>query len=214
MDKSKLSKNIVERAKEFAKIKHNKQKRDSGTNYFEEHICKVGETIRLFTNDEEVIASAYLHDVLEDTKTDIYELVEVFNKRIAYIVEELTHREGDIGYYFNNLHSKEAIMIKFCDRLSNLSNMDCWDKKRQSRYLEKSRFWYNWYDNLHYNKSTKINRNIKFLDKLVNFGSKTKVIGYCGNCGREIFNEEEDSKNIKQGLCVFCYSYNKKILRN
>ena len=45
------------------------------------------------------------------------------------------------GYYFPRLKSKEAILIKFADRLSNLSRMSSWNMKRQEQYLRKSKFW-------------------------------------------------------------------------
>jgi len=46
------------------------------------------------------------------------------------------------GYnYFPNLQSQEAILIKFADRLSNLSRMKVWPLTKQEQYLTKSKFW-------------------------------------------------------------------------
>jgi (p)ppGpp synthase/HD superfamily hydrolase len=132
---------LIAKAIKFAKEKHNKQKDDEGHPYFY-HVIKVGDTIKNFTNDEEVIASAYLHDTLEDTDTTYEELVKEFGERVASIVHEVTH-EGNKsrGFYFPRLKSKEAIMIKLADRLHNISRMDCWDEDRQEYYLKRTRFW-------------------------------------------------------------------------
>ena len=70
------------------------------------------------------------------------DLVREFNKPIADLVLELT-QEGDkeTGYYFPRLRSRKAVLVKFADRLSNLSRMDDWPGDRQQIYLEMSRFW-------------------------------------------------------------------------
>jgi GTP pyrophosphokinase len=94
------------------------------------------------TDDAEVLCAGILHDLLEDTDTTYEELVHEFNKPIADLVLELTqHGGGDSGYYFPFLKSRKAIMVKFADRLSNLSRMDDWPGDRQEVYLEMSRSW-------------------------------------------------------------------------
>jgi len=135
--------NIPERARDFARIKHTGQKRDDGKDYFEAHLCQVVDILKLITNDNDVICAGYLHDTLEDTDTNYEELVEIFGKRIADLVVECTHegKKDEVGFYFPKLKTKEGIIIKFADRLSNLSQMDCWNEKRQQQYLRKSKFW-------------------------------------------------------------------------
>ena len=111
--------------------------------YFENHICQVATIIKQVTKDKEIIAAAYLHDTLEDTKTTYEELKENFGQRVADIVFEMTHegKKDEKGYWFPRLKSKDAILVKFADRLSNLSRMDVWDEERQQHYLRKSKFW-------------------------------------------------------------------------
>ena len=91
---------------------------------------------------KDIIQAAFLHDVLEDTNTTHRELIEEFGQKVCDLVLELTH-EGDKsrGFYFPRLKSKEAIIIKFVDRLHNLSRMHSWDMDRQEHYLRRSRFW-------------------------------------------------------------------------
>lgn len=127
----------------FARKKHAGQYDDNGESYFESHIWQVYRIISEVTNDEDVICAAFLHDTIEDTNTTYEELVNEFSKRVADLVMEVTHegKKDQHGYYFPRLKSKEAILIKFADRLSNLSRMQSWDEKRQNQYLKRSKFW-------------------------------------------------------------------------
>jgi (p)ppGpp synthase/HD superfamily hydrolase len=129
-------------AYQFAKAKHEGQLDDSGKDYFLYHVCQVGELVRSVTKDSEVVAAAYLHDTIEDTDTTYEEIKKYFGNRVADLVMELTH-EGNKqdGYTFPRLKSKDAILIKFADRLSNLSRMEAWDEDRQNHYLKRSKFW-------------------------------------------------------------------------
>ena len=99
-------------------------------------------TLQRVSNDPNLLAAAYLHDVVEDCGVTYEDLVREFNQDIADLVMEVTH-EGDKtkGYYFPRLHSKRGIMLKFADRLSNISRMDSWSESRQNQYLRKSKFW-------------------------------------------------------------------------
>jgi len=132
---------IIEKAKSFAFNAHFGQKDDGGGMYVF-HCEKVAEIIGNITNDPEMIAAAWLHDTLEDTHTTYDDLRSEFNERIANLVHEVTH-EGTKknGYYFPRLESRDAILIKFADRLHNLSRMDSWDEERRAQYIRKSRFW-------------------------------------------------------------------------
>lgn len=134
---------IVKRAEIFARVKHLQQKDDNGQDYFTNHITKVVEMLRVVTNDSEILAAGYLHDIIEDTDTSYPELCFLFGDKIADLVMEVTHegKKDEQGYYFPRLHSKEGIILKFADRLSNISRMDSWDKERQEQYLRKSKFW-------------------------------------------------------------------------
>ena len=133
----------VVKAREFARAKHNKQLDDMGKSYFDAHIEQVVRVLQQVTNDEVMLAVGYLHDTIEDTDTTYQELLSEFGKDIANLVMELTHdgQKDNKGYYFPRLVSKRAIVIKFADRISNLSRMESWNDKRQTQYLGKSKFW-------------------------------------------------------------------------
>jgi len=134
---------MIEKAYDFAREKHKTQLDDCGLPYFEAHCCQVYRIIKDVTTDENIICAALLHDTIEDTDTTYEELVEEFNKTVADLVMEVTHEgsKDDFGYYFPRLKSKDAILIKFADRLSNLSRIEEWDDTRQKQYLKRSKFW-------------------------------------------------------------------------
>lgn len=133
---------IVEKASNFAMEKHHNQKDDSGEPYFN-HLVQVASILFNVTSDLDIIAAAYLHDTIEDTDTTYEELVDNFGKRIADLVMEVTHdgKKDAVGYWFPRLNTREGILIKFADRLSNLSRMDPWTEERKQHYLKRSKFW-------------------------------------------------------------------------
>lgn len=128
---------LITRAIDFARAKHKGQKDDTGADYFLAHVWNVGRIVEMITADSEIIASAYLHDTLEDTDTTTLEIQREFGTNVARYVWELTKVDGD----FPNLKTREAILIKFADRLSNLSRMETWNLGRQREYIAKSKFW-------------------------------------------------------------------------
>lgn len=127
----------------FAEKVHFEQIDDCGEDYFEAHILQVVTLVKMVTNDEKTIVTAYLHDTIEDTDVTYDELVAVFSPTIANMVMEVTHdgQKDDYGYYFPRLKTKKCILVKFADRLSNLSRMEGWNSRRQYHYLLKSVFW-------------------------------------------------------------------------
>ena len=134
---------MKELARQFAKTKHGDTLDDIGKNYFETHICQVVSILEKITDDEEILAAAYLHDVVEDCGVTYDELVYGFNKRVADLIMEVTHEgeKDDYGRYFPRLKTRDGVLIKFADRLSNLSRMEAWNDKRQKHYVKKSKFW-------------------------------------------------------------------------
>lgn len=138
-----MTEDLTFKARLFAREKHKNQKDDDGKDYFDAHVFQVFSIILRVTDDPDILAASLLHDTLEDTDTTYEELVKEFGKRIADLVLELTHegQKDSKGYYFPRLKSKDAIMIKFADRLSNLSIINSWTLDRQAQYLRKSKFW-------------------------------------------------------------------------
>lgn len=134
---------LITKAFQFGSEKHKNQKDDSGKNYFDAHCVQVFNLLGEITSDVDVLCAGLLHDTIEDTQTTYEELCTEFNKRIADLVMEVT-QEGtndNYGYYFPRLKSKDGILIKLCDRASNISRMESWDIGSQKHYLKKTKFW-------------------------------------------------------------------------
>ena len=127
----------------FAEEAHRGQVDDEGLPYFASHILPVVAILQIITKDIEIIQAGYLHDIIEDTEYTYEDIKNRFGKRVADLVNEVTHegKKDEVGYYFPRLKTKDGIILKFADRLSNLSRMNSWDEKRQQQYLKKSKFW-------------------------------------------------------------------------
>jgi len=134
---------IVVKAYHYAYEKHGDTLDDIGKNYFKAHVCRVVSILYKVTDNDDILAAAYLHDVVEDCGVTYEELVKEFGKTIADLVMEVTHdgKKDNYGRYFPRLKTRDGVLIKFADRLSNLSRMEAWDDKRQKQYVRKSKFW-------------------------------------------------------------------------
>lgn len=133
---------LVEKAIVFATRKHEGQTYGGGFPFIV-HPQQTADIISRVTGDQKLIAAAWLHDTLEDTDTTYDELVGEFGQEVADLVLEVTH-EGErdhIGFYFPNLKTQRGIMLKFADRLCNISHMEGWPARKKQHYLGKSKFW-------------------------------------------------------------------------
>lgn len=134
---------VAAQAASFARAAHAGQLDDTGADYFKTHVGQVAALVRSVSKDPEIEAAAWLHDTVEDCGVTFDDLRQFFPERVVGLVRELTHegQKDAYGYYFPYLESRDAIIIKFADRLSNLSRMEAWDDKRRKQYLSKSKFW-------------------------------------------------------------------------
>jgi (p)ppGpp synthase/HD superfamily hydrolase len=138
----KMKENLI-KAKVFAATRHSGQKDNNNEDYYMNHLLPVCEAVMCLTNNEEIWMAAILHDTLEDTSTTYEELEKEFGTRVADLVNEVTHEGSadEYGFYFPRLKSQDAILIKLCDRASNISRMQSWNEKRKQHYLKKTKFW-------------------------------------------------------------------------
>lgn len=133
---------LIQSAALYARDAHRGQMRDDGTPFITHPIATYRILSRV-TDDQNLLAAALLHDTIEDTATTYEQLKAQFGTDIADLVNEVT-KEGaadSVGYTFPRLHTQRGIMLKFADRLSNISDMNGWDDKRKAHYLRKSKFW-------------------------------------------------------------------------
>jgi (p)ppGpp synthase/HD superfamily hydrolase len=130
------------KAMEFSKKCHQGQVRDFGEPYYS-HPFEVAELLLLssypyLTGDG--IITALLHDVVEDSDATYEIIEELFGRNVSFMVGLLTKYDsnGQIVQFpniINNLFvkSKEAALIKICDRLHNISTMSLREAEKQNK---------------------------------------------------------------------------------
>ena len=131
----------LDRAVEFAVVRHGDQRRPAGEPYLE-HLL---ETVDVLVNgpgvtDAGVLVAGILHDVVEDTETTIDEVREAFGPRVAELVGWVTKPDGPRLDYLSSLAAApdDVILLKLADRLSNVQRLDTHPRpaKRASYYAE------------------------------------------------------------------------------
>ena len=118
---------MIQKAAEFAAYAHAGALRKGSKLPYIVHPREVAMIVAMMTEDPEVIAAAYLHDVIEDAGVRYEELEEQFGKRVADLVQEesenklLTWKERKQATIDRMKHAPEDMkMIAFGDKLSNL----------------------------------------------------------------------------------------------
>lgn len=122
---------LVTRAASFAARAHEHQKRRDGRTPYFAHCARVALIIRdCGCEDERVIASAFLHDAIEDTTCDCDELASEFGDEVAGIVAAMTKnmilREAEREAEYDARLAAgpwQARLIKLADQIDNLR--DC-----------------------------------------------------------------------------------------
>ena len=148
IDKNEL---ITDKALEFAREKHKGQMRKNNTPVeYITHPINVANLVKKYANNKEniddLVSSAYLHDTLEDTNTTYKELICNFGNLISKLVKELTNNDvlkkemGKTKYLSMKMASMsdDALIIKLCDRLDNVSSLYDTNKAFIDKYLRET----------------------------------------------------------------------------
>lgn len=127
-----LDRELVTRAFRFGEEAHRGQQRKSGDDYII-HGLEVAEILADLNMDSVTVAAGLLHDVVEDTGTEIDEIRRGFGDEIARLVEMLTRvsslsvgsREEQQMEDFRRMFLSMAedvrvVLVKFADRLHNM----------------------------------------------------------------------------------------------
>lgn len=137
---------MLGKAMQFAITKHEGQVRKFSGKPYVSHPIKVAHLVSTFSKNKNLVAAAYLHDTVEDTNTTLKEIEETFNSKIADLVKELTSMPDGIKEFGKQEYlakkmtsmSADALTIKLCDRLDNLS--DAGTEKWKEKYGRQTRF--------------------------------------------------------------------------
>lgn len=126
---------LIEKAYNFARIKHEGQFRKSGEAYIY-HPMNVALILTTIYADFETICAGFLHDVLEDCDCTVEEMEEAFGHTITKLVQGVTklskihfstENEYLIDYYKKIIvgmsEDVRVIIIKLADRLHNMRTL-------------------------------------------------------------------------------------------
>ncbi|MFA5358858.1 MAG: RelA/SpoT family protein [Patescibacteria group bacterium] len=140
---------VVDLAYDFAKKAHEGQSRFSGEPYFS-HPYNAALILAQIKMSPTMIAAALLHDVPEETEITISQIKKEFGEDIAFLVEGVT-KVGKVKYrgverYIENLRKMfvamavdlRVIIIRFADRLDNLSTLQVHSREKQVRIAQES----------------------------------------------------------------------------
>jgi (p)ppGpp synthase/HD superfamily hydrolase len=129
--------------KQFATIAHKGQLRKYTGEPYIVHPARVAQIVQSVTSDPDVIAAAWLHDVVEDTTVTLEEIRKEFGDNVARIVSEVTNvategtrkKRKSIERRHLNQASPDAKTIKLADIIDNCGNIVAYDSKFAAGYL-------------------------------------------------------------------------------
>ncbi|RUM67030.1 MAG: bifunctional (p)ppGpp synthase/hydrolase [Sulfurospirillum sp.] len=148
----------VKEALFFAKKWHEGQFRKSGEPYII-HPILVASLTAYFGGDKDMIISALLHDVVEDTECEITEIETKFSPEVAKLVEGLTKivqiRDDKLAPSSSNerlassalsfrkmllasIADVRILVVKLCDRVHNMLTLDALSNEKQKRISEET----------------------------------------------------------------------------
>lgn len=139
---------LVERAREYAINAHKRidHRRKYTQHPYSVHLGAVAKLVSSVSDDPEMIAAAWLHDVVEDTSATLYDIELEFGKSVAALVEDLTDvskpSDGNrttrkaIDRHHLAHASPKAKTVKLADLIDNCQDI-CKNDKRFARvFLE------------------------------------------------------------------------------
>lgn len=140
---------IEDRARQFAEQYHAGQVRKYTGEPYITHPAAVAALVRSVPHTPEMLAAAWLHDVVEDTPATLTDIHFLFGPVVAGYVESLTkishandglrhHRTAKDREHLAKA-SPEAKTIKLADIIDNVSSITERDPKFASLYLEEKR---------------------------------------------------------------------------
>lgn len=140
----KTDEELIRKAYSYAEKHHKGQKRESGEDYIS-HPLNVAYILAGLKLDDDTIAAALLHDVLEDTGSTLEELKKQFGATIASLVDGVTkitelkkknfeeyHAESIRKVIMASAKDIRVIFIKLADKLHNMRTLGPFrDEKRK-----------------------------------------------------------------------------------
>lgn len=148
-------KKLIRKAFDVAVEAHKDQRRKSGEAYIFHPIAVAKIVAAEIGLGATSIASALLHDVVEDTEITVEEIEKMFNPKIATIVDGLTKiakvkTDQEISLQAENFRKMlltlnddvRVILIKIADRLHNMQTMDSMVDYKQAKIASETLYIY------------------------------------------------------------------------
>lgn len=142
--------NLIKKAYDVAKKKHEGQFRKSGDPYIQ-HPVDVAYILATLHAGPDTIAAGLLHDVLEDTDMSKEEMAATFNKDVVEIVDGVTKisklkymtKEKALAHNHEKLLLAMAkdirvILVKIADRLHNMRTIQFHSEEKQKRIAQET----------------------------------------------------------------------------
>ena len=134
----------IDKAIRFATRMHSEQYRHDKTPYAN-HPIRVAINLLKYKKSKEIedlVCAALLHDTLEDTVLNYYDIAEFFGEFVANIVKDVTNnydyineigKEKYLSIKLKSMTSYELV-IKLCDRLDNIMDL----KNSSPEFIERT----------------------------------------------------------------------------
>jgi RelA/SpoT family (p)ppGpp synthetase len=146
----KVNDDLITRAFEMSVEAHKHDLRSSGEPYFG-HPFEVAMVVaKEIALDDVTVASALLHDVVEDTEVDIDIIRKEFGEHIAEIVDgatkisnifeshEITQAENYRKLLLSMVNDIRVMIVKFADRLHNMRTLEYLPAEKQQRIAKET----------------------------------------------------------------------------
>ncbi len=140
---------LPDRARQFAAVAHAGQRRSYTGEAYISHPAAVVELVKSRPHTDAMIATAWLHDVVEDTDVTVEAIRQIFGTDIATLVEHLTDvsrpEDGNRAARkaIDRAHiaaaPPEAKTIKLADLIDNTRTIAAHDPKFAKVYLAEKR---------------------------------------------------------------------------
>ena len=149
----------IQKALDFAILAHKGQYRKSGEEYVI-HPILVASITSFFSDNEDMIIAALLHDVVEDTDYEFRDIFLQFGTNVAHLVEGLT-KITDIRAHslipsdkideklaksaltfrkmlLSSIKDIRVLVIKLCDRLHNMLTLSALKEEKEQRIADET----------------------------------------------------------------------------
>lgn len=126
-----LMKNMIEKAMQFAAVKHDGHYRKDSEIPYITHPVGVAMILQKIKAPDEVVAAGILHDTLEDTNTTANELMEHFGEKVLQLVIAASEPDKSLPWEDRKQHTIDSIssmtpdeiLVITADKLHNIRSI-------------------------------------------------------------------------------------------